>query len=86
MWRALTEPVALFLAPFVLYVLYLLVIRRHPLKSAHWPSQTLFSLTLAGLAIAVAGMLLFGLTASRNQGGYVPAHVENGKVVPGRFE
>ena len=86
MWRALTEPVALFLAPFVLYVVYLLALQRHPLKTAHWPNQTVIGLTTAGLAIAVAGMLFFGLTASRNTGGYVPAHVENGRVVPGHFE
>ena len=44
------------------------------------------ALTIAGLAVAVAGMLFFGLTADRQTGRYAPAHVENGRVVPGHFE
>jgi exosortase/archaeosortase len=86
MWRALLEPAAFFVAPFVLYVLYLLLRGRHPLKPAHWPGSAVVSLTIAGLAIAVAGMLWFGFGAQRQTGAYVPAHVENGKVVPGHFQ
>lgn len=86
MWRAFAEPAALFLAPFVLYVVYLLALRRNPVKAAHWPSGARMALTLAGLAVAVAGMLYFGLTADRQTGRYTPAHVENGRVVSGHFE
>ncbi len=86
MWRAFAEPAALFLAPFVLYFVYLLALRRHPLHPTHWPGEARFGLTIAGLVVAVAGMLFFGLTADREQGGYTPAHVENGRVVPGRFQ
>jgi len=42
-------------------------------------------LTIAGLLIAIVGVVTFGLTGL-NQGAYVPAHVENGKLTPGRFE
>jgi hypothetical protein len=86
MWRAFAEPAALFLAPFLLYVFYLLALRRNPAKAAHWPSGARVALTLAGLVVAVAGMLFFGLTADRQTGAYTPAHVENGRVVPGHFE
>ncbi len=37
-------------------------------------------------AIAVAGMLTFGIFAVRHEGAYVPAHIENGKLVPGRLQ
>jgi len=44
------------------------------------------TLALAGLAIAVAGVFAIGLFAPRSQGAYVPAHVENGQIVPGRIQ
>lgn len=86
MWRALLEPLAFFVAPFAIYVVYLLARGRHPLKPAHWPNATVVGLTIAGLAVAIAGMLYFGFAANRQTGAYVPAHVENGKVIPGHFE
>ena len=86
MWRALSEPAAFFVAPFILYVVYLLARGRHLLKPAHLPNATVISLTIAGLAVAVAGMLWFGFGAERPTGAYVPAHVENGKIVPGQFK
>lgn len=86
MWRALLEPAAFFVAPFAAYILYLLLRGRHPLKPVHWPGSAVISLTITGLAIAIAGMLWFGFGAHHQTGAYVPAHVENGKVVPGRFE
>ena len=86
MWRVLTEPVAFFLAPFLLYVIYLVALRRHPLEPVHWPNRAVMLLTIAGLVTAVAGVLFFGLTANRETGAYVPAHVEDGRVVPGHFK
>jgi hypothetical protein len=43
-------------------------------------------LTLLGLVIAVIGMFAFGIFADRHLGAYVPAHIENGVVVPGRMQ
>ncbi len=86
MWRVLLEPAAFFVAPFVVYVVYLLALGRHPLKPVHWPSSAVVSLVIAGLAVAVAGMLWFGFEADQPTGAYVPAHVENGRVVPGQFK
>ena len=86
MWRALLEPLAFFVTPFAIYVIYLLARGRHPLKPAHWPGAAVVSLTIAGLVVAIAGMLYFGFGAKRSTGAYVPAHVENGRVVPGHFE
>ena len=43
-------------------------------------------LTLIGLAVAVLGLVVVNLTAPRGHGVYVPAHVENGVLVPGRIE
>jgi hypothetical protein len=86
MLREVLEPVALFLAPFAAYVLYLLMRLRYPFALSAWSRMTVSVLSLAGLAVAVAGVLGFGLLAPRHLGAYVPAHVEGGKLVPGHFE
>ena len=81
MWRVLLEPAAFFVAPFVVFVAWLLVRGQHPLKPVHWPGHVVVSLTIAGLVVAIAGVLWFGFEHDRPTGAYVPAHVENGRVV-----
>jgi amino acid transporter len=85
MLRAL-ESLLLFLAPFIVYAALLLLRRNRPFSVYYWRAKTLSGLTLAGLAVAVAGLFLIGLTAERRSGVYVPAHIENGKLVPGKLE
>jgi hypothetical protein len=43
-------------------------------------------LTLAGLSAAIVFMVFYGLLAERHHGAYVPAHIENGRLVPGHIE
>jgi hypothetical protein len=86
MWRALLEPVLLFLSPFLAYAAYLGFRRRYPLAANEWTHGALSTLGLIGLVAAAAGMIFFGLFAERHVGGYVPAHIENGKLVPGRIQ
>ena len=86
MARAILEPLALFLTPFALYALYLIARRRMPHGAHHWPRRMVTSLTVAGLLLAIGGVVLVGARAPREQGAYRPAHVEDGKLVPGRFE
>ncbi len=85
MWRVLIEPALLFATPFAVYVLFHLLQRRWPFVADFWSKGVLSWLAIAGLAAAIFGMILLGL-ATRNQGVYVPAHVENGRLKPGRFE
>ena len=86
MFRAILEPLAFFLAPFVLYALMLLARQRYPFVRAHWPRHHVSALAVAGMAAAVASIFIFGGLAERHHGAYVPAHMENGKLVPGRLE
>ena len=86
MWRAVLEPALFFLSPFVAYAA-VLVLRRHgPFAGEAWGRGTVSTLTLLGLAAAVLGMVFFGVTAERHSGAYVPAHIENGRLVPGKLE
>jgi hypothetical protein len=86
MGRAVLEPLALFLTPFALYVVFLIARARYPLEVKHWTSGRVSVLALLGLAAAVLGLIALDLFAPRGQGRYVPAHVENGVLVPGRIE
>jgi hypothetical protein len=86
MGRTLLESLALFFAPFALFALYLVVRLRYPLAVEHWSKSRVATLTLVGLAAVLAGFVLLQVTAPRGQGRYVPAHVENGVLVPGKIE
>jgi hypothetical protein len=86
MLRVLLEPALLFALPFAVYIVYMSVRQRYPFAVEAWSHSRVATLALAGLAVAVAGVILLGAFAPRERGAYVPAHVENGRLVPGRFE
>ena len=85
MIRAVAEGLAFFLIPFVAFALYLAVRRRNPTSVDAWTGSTTATLSLAGLALAALAIFLFGVFEERPTGAYVPAHIENGTLVPGRF-
>jgi peptidoglycan/LPS O-acetylase OafA/YrhL len=86
MWRVVLEPLAFFLAPFALYALMLVARQRYPFVRDHWPRHHVSALAVVGMAAAAASIFIFGGLAERHHGAYVPAHMENGKLVPGRLE
>ncbi|HYP58646.1 MAG TPA: DUF6111 family protein [Beijerinckia sp.] len=86
MWRIIVQPALLFISPFVAYTIYLTLRRTHPFVVDHWTHGTLSSLALAGLVIAALGMFAFGIFAERHEGAYVPAHIEHGRIVPGKMQ
>jgi hypothetical protein len=86
MGRALLEPLALFLSPFAVYAVYLALRARYPLEVEHWTRGRVSVLTLIGLAAAVLGLFAINAFAPRGRGVYITAHIENGVLVPGRFE
>ena len=86
MARTLVETVALFFAPFAAFAVYLLLRARFPLAIEHWTRGRLSWLALSGLAAAALGLVLLDAFAPRGAGRYVPAHIVNGVIVPGRFE
>ena len=86
MARNVLESLALFLSPFAAYAVYLVLRARYPLEVEHWTRGRVSIMTLLGLTAAVLGLVLLNAFAPRGRGVYVPAHVEDGVLVPGRIE
>lgn len=84
MLRRALEEFGLFLIPFGFFLLYLTFAGRNPLRRVHW-DRSLVALTLAGLAVVIGSLVYEGLYSERRAGGYVPTHMENGRLVPGTF-
>ena len=59
MTRAVVQGVILFLLPFVLFGLYLVIRRRNPLLWSHWSDKSLW-LTIAGLSFVVMAVMVVG--------------------------
>jgi len=80
---ALTE-IGLFLAPFVLYALFLALTNPGVLQSKAWAPRRLANLTIASLVLVVGSLLFLAEFSGAPAGStYVPAHIENGRLVPG---
>jgi len=80
---ALTE-IGIFLIPFGVYVLFLLATRSGILVPASWPIQMVARLVLGSLFLVILSlMLLAHFSGAAPNSTYIPAHIENGKLVPG---
>jgi hypothetical protein len=76
---------ALFVLPFVAYAAYVWVRRRHPFVRGHWRLRTLMSLAIGGLLLMLGNLIYLAQFSGAAPGAaHVPAHVEDGRVVPGR--
>ena len=86
MLRLTGEGLVLFLLPFAAYVLLLIAGRCYPMLALSGRGTTLIRVACLGFAFLVLGLLALGLFGARHHGAYVPAHMENGILVPGRME
>ena len=85
MIRPVLTELALFLAPFVIYAAFLWFTKTSMLDRAYWSVKTLLTLTIVALLLMIGSFLYLGhFTGMPHEGTYVPAHVEDGKFVPGR--
>lgn len=84
MIRAFVEEALLFLLPFAVFALYLVLRRRNPMSRGAWDGQMTW-LVITGLACVVVALLATALTAERRSGAFEPTHMENGRLVPGQF-
>ena len=85
MIRPVLTELALFVAPFVIYALFLWATKTSVLDRAWWSMKVILTLTIVALLLMIGSFIYLGhFTGMPHDGTYVPAHVEDGKLVPGR--
>lgn len=84
MIRPILTEIGLFLTPFVLYALFLAITNAGVLQPKAWRLSRLAALLAVSLLLMFGSFVILAQFSGAPPGStYVPAHVENGKFVPG---
>ena len=84
MIRPVLTELGIFLIPFAVYALFLIATRSGLMVSSSWPAHLVAKLVLGSLLlVAVSFVLLAQFSGAPPNSTYIPAHIENGKFVPG---
>ncbi|TYO61440.1 hypothetical protein FXV83_38115 [Bradyrhizobium hipponense] len=85
MIRTVLTEIGIFLIPFVVYALFLAATRSGLFVQSSWPITIVARLVLAALVLVIVGLVgLAHFSGAPPDSTYIPAHIENGKLVPGR--
>ena len=80
---AFTE-ILVFLIPFAVYAVFLLATRSGLLLQSSWPVHIIAKLVLGSLLLVIVSFILLAhFSGASPNSTYIPAHIENGKFVPG---
>jgi Family of unknown function (DUF6111) len=84
MIRQVAIELTLFLSPFAAYALFVWATREGVIGVSTWSPLRLIWLTAAALVLVIAGFVGLAQFGGAPPGStYVPAHMENGRLVPG---
>ena len=84
MIRSVLTEVGIFLIPFAVYALFLIASRSKLLAQTSWPLHVIARLAIGAMLLVVASLVLLAhFSIGSTNSTYIPAHVENGKFVPG---
>ena len=84
MIRPVLTEVAIFLIPFAAYAVFLIATRSGVLVASSWPAHLVAKLVLGSLLLVVISFILLAqFSGASPDSTYIPAHIENGKLVPG---
>ena len=84
MIRPVLTEVGIFLIPFAVYAMFLIATRSGLMASSSWPTHLLAKLVLGSLLLVVISFVLLAhFSGAPPNSTYIPAHIENGKFVPG---
>jgi hypothetical protein len=87
MIRPILTEIGIFLIPFAVYALYLIASRSNVLHRTSWPLHVVGWLALGALLLTILSLLLLAhFSGAPPKSTYVPAHIENGRLIPGREE
>ena len=80
---AFTE-IGIFLIPFAVYAVFLIATRSGLLMQSSWPVHIIAKLALGSLLLVIVSFILLAhFSGAAPNSTYVPAHIENGRFVPG---
>ena len=84
MIRPILTELALFMTPFVAYALFLWATRASGVNVSAWSMPRVVWLSVAALMLVIASFVVLAEFSGSPPGTtYVPAHMENGRLVPG---
>ena len=84
MIRPVLTEIGIFLIPFAVYALFLVATRSGLIAQSSWPVHVVAKLVLGSLLLVVLSFVLLAhFSGAPPNSTYVPAHIENGKFVPG---
>ncbi|NOJ50850.1 DUF6111 family protein [Bradyrhizobium archetypum] len=84
MIRPILTEIGIFLIPFAAYALFLIATRSGVLTSSSWPAHLVAKLLLGSLLLVVISFIMLAqFSGAPPNSTYIPAHIENGKLVPG---
>jgi hypothetical protein len=84
MIRPVLTEIGIFLIPFAVYALFLIATRSGVMASSSWPLHLIAKLVLGSLLLVVVSFVLLAhFSGASPNSTYIPAHIENGKFVPG---
>ena len=85
MIRPVFTELALFHAPFVVYAIFLLATNTAVFTRASWPPKTLATLAIVALVLMLGSFAYLSHFSGSPVGStYEPAHMEDGRLVPGK--
>ena len=85
MIRPVLTEIVLFLTPFALYAIFLFATKAEVFERASWTPRILVWLTGAALGLMIVSFILLSqFSGAPTDSTYEPAHIEDGKFVPGR--
>ena len=84
MIRPVLIEIGIFLIPFAIYAAFLVATRSGFLSTALWPMHVVVRLAAGALLLVVVSFILLAhFSGAPPDSTYIPAHIENGKLVPG---
>jgi hypothetical protein len=84
MIRPVLTELAIFLIPFVAYAIFLIATRSGVLVSSSWPLPLVSKLVLGSLLLVIISFVFLAeFSGAPPDSTYVPAHMEDGRLVPG---
>ena len=84
MIRPVLTEIGIFLIPFAAYALFLVATRSGVFASSSWPAHLIAKLVLGSLLLVIISFVMLAqFSGAPPNSTYIPAHIENGKLVDG---